>query len=221
MPWLEAYRRETAPDKCGPDWQRLHPKDKLVRMVFMEREHYVRTGPLGAIGRYVSVDPVSFPRGARVICRTSRGLEVGEVISRPVGLGPSSPNRGSIVRGMTDEDDFVWRRLTTHRDAAFSSCQRWLLERESNAILIDAEILFDARQIYFYFLGPTPAIDTEAISNLGAEYEAEIRFAEFADAVTHGCGPDCGTEQGGGCGDSCGGCAVADACKTARRGTAG
>ena len=39
--------------------------------------------------------------------------------------------------------------------------------------------------------------------------------AEFADTLTQGCGPDCGTEHGGGCSDGgCSVCSIASACGT-------
>ena len=50
-------------------------------------EHLVRVGCLGHVGRFSSLEPRMFARGTRVVCRTSRGLEVGEILSpveRPV-----------------------------------------------------------------------------------------------------------------------------------------
>ena len=42
-------------------------------------QHFVRIGLLGSVGRFASADSQRYPRAARVICRTPRGLEVGEV----------------------------------------------------------------------------------------------------------------------------------------------
>ncbi len=46
----------------------------------MSRHHFVRVGALGNVGRFTSVDAVAYPRASRVIVRTSRGLETGEVL---------------------------------------------------------------------------------------------------------------------------------------------
>src|SRR4051794_28895219 len=50
---------------------------------FMPRHHLVRVGVLGHVGRFTSVDATRFPRGARVVVRTSRGLELGEILAPP------------------------------------------------------------------------------------------------------------------------------------------
>jgi hypothetical protein len=87
------------------------------------------------------------------------------------------------------------------------------------AVLMDVEHLFDGQTLLFYFLGEiTPEL--EALTDELAElYELHVQFRRFAEAVTTGCGPGCGTEAatGGGC-TSCGtGCAVAGACSTRTR----
>ena len=48
----------------------------------MSAFHLVRFGLLGHVGRFAAVDAVRYPRRARVIVRSGRGLEVGEVLAR-------------------------------------------------------------------------------------------------------------------------------------------
>lgn len=185
-------------------------------MIALFSPYYVRVGPLGSLGRFVSVDPVRFRRGTRVICRTTRGLEIGEITAWIDAEPPTCPD-GTILRGMTPEDEFLWQRLNDRRDHAFQECQDMLKSFGISAVLIDAEILFDASSIYFYFLGEPPQTDSTLLASLAAQYESEIRFAEFAAAVEHGCGPGCGTESAQGCGDACSTCSVAQACRTKSR----
>ncbi len=79
------------------------------------------------------------------------------------------------------------------------------------ATLFEIEHLFDGRGLYFYFLGPvTPEIE-RLTGDLAEVYDAEAQFRRFTETLAEGCGPDCGTEKGGGC-DSCSVCAVAVAC---------
>lgn len=184
-------------------------------MIHISREHFVRVGVLGQVGRFTSVDAVSYPRQARVVCRTVRGLEIGQVL----GPSESSPNRdthsgdGSILRGVTVEDDLLLARLEKNRHSAFAACTKRLGEFACPAILVDVEHLFDGQSLFFYFLGDVP-VEVERFTRELAEcYEAEVQFRAFTDAVEQGCGPDCGTDKAGGCGDSCASCAVAAACK--------
>jgi cell fate regulator YaaT (PSP1 superfamily) len=155
----------------------------------------------------------------RVIVRTARGLETGEVLApcdAPVERGMGD---GAILRGMTVEDQLLEARLEKNRDRAFAACQQRLEELGIDATLLDVEHLFDGRQLYFYFLGEvTPAI--EAVTQELAEvYDSQAQFRQFADTLTAGCGPGCGTADasGAGCASCAVGCAITEACTTRRR----
>jgi hypothetical protein len=175
--------------------------------------HLIRVGALGHVGRFRSADGLRYARGQRVVVRTARGLEVGEVLAdEPQSAGDAD---GPLLRRMTDSDEMLAERLSRNRDAAYEACVRVLAERGSDAVLLDVEHLFDGRGLYFYFLGEVDAA-TEAISTeLAAAYDAEARFGQFADTLEQGCGPGCGTaEAKNGCGTAggCATCAVASAC---------
>ena len=49
----------------------------------MSRFHLVRVGAMGQVGRFAAVDAVRYPRHSRVVLRTRRGLEIGQVLSPP------------------------------------------------------------------------------------------------------------------------------------------
>ncbi len=181
-------------------------------------QHLVRVGAFGSVGRFLSPDAARFPRGSRVICRTDRGLEVGEVLS--AGDPASRATDGSLLRAVTVEDELVLARIQQRRDSAFAACQNLLTDREIPATLIDVEHLFDGRGLYFYFLGPpTSELDT-LTDELAETYEAEVQFRDYTRAVTEGCGPGCGTEEatGGGCGTgTCSTCSVSSFCSNRKR----
>ena len=172
----------------------------------------VRFGLPGYVGSFQSVDAVCYPRASRVICRTARGLEVGEVL-QSVARGPATD--GALLRGMTIEDDLLLARLDRDRDEAYRECCRLLDERRIEAVLMDVEQLFDGESLFFYFLGDvSPQLD-EVLEPLAERYAARIQFHQFAESLAHGCGPDCGTESAtGGCSDGgCASCAVSAACR--------
>ena len=176
--------------------------------------HFVRVGVLGHVGRFVGIDQTIHPRGRRVICRTRRGTEVGEVLSSSVSENRYESADGSLLRAVTVEDDLVLTRMDKNRDAAYHACVGLLSERNINATLMDVEHLFDGEALFFYFLGEvTPQIE-EITQSLAATYEAKVQFRQFADAVERGCGADCGTDSAEGCGTGCSNCAIADACKS-------
>lgn len=178
--------------------------------------HLVRYGLLGHVGRFSAVDAVAYPRRTRVVVRSQRGLEVGEVLAGPdgeaLGAGESS---GQILRRMSVQDDLLEARLERRRHEAFAACQRLLADAGQPAALVDVEHLFDGEGLFFYFLGDPPPAAVEVTQRLAETYEAAVEFRKFAETLAEGCGPGCGTEEAkgqGGC-DSCTSCAVAAACR--------
>ncbi len=175
----------------------------------------VRVGSLGHIGRFTSVDAVRYPRGTRVVVRTGRGLEVGEILAEPQGSDVESAD-GSILRGVTVADDLLLARLEKNRADAYEACAARLAQLSTPTVLMDVEYLFDGRTLVFYFLGEMTT-ELDALTNeLAGIYESRVQFRQFVDAVNEGCGPECGTEAAAGCKTCVSHCAVADACSAKR-----
>jgi cell fate regulator YaaT (PSP1 superfamily) len=177
---------------------------------------------MGHVGRFTSVDAVAYPRASRVIVRTNRGLEIGEVLITAEEMAVRGTTDGSILRGMTVEDELLVARLEKNRQKALDACTAKLAEQGIAATLFDVEHLFDGRSLFFYFLGEiTPQI--EAITaELAEVYDAAAEFRKFSETLATGCGPGCGTDEGaghagGGCTLCATACAVAGACGTKRK----
>jgi len=182
----------------------------------MGRHHLIRVGSLGRVGRFTAVDQTCYPRHARVIVRTSRGLELGEVLTPPSEELDAGRADGSLLRGVTLADELIEIRLERNRQAAFDACTARLAEHHLPATLMDVEHLFDGSTLFFYFLGETTPEVEALTAELAETYEAQVQFRKFTETLTEGCGPGCGTEEatGGGCSTCATGCAVASACST-------
>src|SRR5689334_13555481 len=109
----------------------------------MSRHHFVRVGIFGHVGRFTSVDAVAYPRASRVIVRTSRGLETGEILGSADDDLDRRTTDGSILRGMTLEDELLEARLEKHRQKALDACTAQLARSGIQATLLDVEHLFD------------------------------------------------------------------------------
>jgi hypothetical protein len=178
----------------------------------MSRCHLVRVGAVGSVGRFVAVDAAAYPRGCRVIVRTARGLELGEVLAPTAMPTERGQTDGSILRRVTVEDDLLAARLEQHRQEALEACSARLVELGLLAALVDAEMLFDGRTVYFYFLGEvTPELE-RVTDQLAATYDAVAGVSRFAQTLVEGCGPGCGTDAAAGCATCVTGCAVSAAC---------
>jgi hypothetical protein len=185
----------------------------------MARHHLVRIGKHGRVGRFSAVDAARYARGAEVVVRTARGLELGQVLAPPAGESPPGLGDGSLLRAVTSADRMLAARLDQHAPAAFSAVAARLAELNSSAVLLDVEPLFDGRTLVFHFLGDVPA---QVEAELADAYESVAQIRRFAETLVTGCGPGCGTDEapGGGCQSCATGCAVAGSCgtRTLRRG---
>ncbi len=172
---------------------------------------------MGLLGRYAAVDAAHYRPGRRVVVRTSRGLEIGEVLAPPSDHDQHSAD-GDLLRGMTVADELLAARLAQNRERAYEACASLLRAREMATLLVDVEHLFDGATLAFYFLGEPPAAVAELLAELAHAYDAEAQISQFADLLTQGCGPGCGTESatGSGCTSCATGCAVAGACSVPR-----
>lgn len=180
----------------------------------MSTTSLVRIGAFGQVGRYLSLEGRRFRHGDRVVCRTSRGLELGEVLgsSEPPPTDPAGPVvdcDGDILRGVTSEDDLLTVRLNQKRLAAIEACETLLAERQIPVTLMEVEQTLDGGTLVFYFLGEMSP-EVEAITaELAAAYEQTVQMKQFAKLLEEGCGPHCGTDAAEGCGTGCSSCAVA------------
>lgn len=170
------------------------------------QQYWVRVGLVGNVGRFRSLQAGSVPRGAQVICRTPRGLEMGELLS--VAEQPASAWDGDLIRQTTPEDQLLWQRLLRHQREALDACQRMLDQRGLPSVLLDVEPTFDGKSLYFYFLGDVSPEVSQVTAELAEAYDAVAQLGRFGEVLTSGCGPDCGTHEGS-CDSHCSGCAVA------------
>jgi cell fate regulator YaaT (PSP1 superfamily) len=185
----------------------------------MSRYHLVRVGAMGQIGRFAAVDAVRYPRRSRVILRTKRGLEIGDVLSPPDDRDDGRTFAdGELIRGVTVQDELLQARLEKNRQQAYTACTTMLADSGLPAVLVDVEHLFDGQGLFFYFLGEVGPELEGYTQRLAEAYEAKVQFRKFTETLIDGCGPGCGTEEAkgqGGC-DSCTSCAVASACGSKR-----
>ncbi len=150
---------------------------------------------------------VPLTRGDEIVCRTSRGIEMGAVLAAvpPDHLPAVSP--GKFIRRCRPEDQLLWQQLRALSVDASIACQQYLQERGASDILIEVEPLIDGRTLYFHFLGDPSDATERHIQELSDVYQKKVAASRFAELLEHGCGPGCGTKEKSGCGTS-GGCAV-------------
>lgn len=183
--------------------QTLPPTSETAHAV-----HYaVRVGMHGQVGRFLASDS-RYRRGTQVICRTARGLEVGQVLGDLEWSCPAGAHEfdGRIVRALAAEDQLFWQQLKLLAENAYAACQVWLSHSGLPDRLLDVEALLDGRTLYFHFLDGVSSPTEQQIAELVSIYQQTIASSEFAQLVEKGCGPGCGTTAAKGCGSACSTC---------------
>lgn len=177
--------------------------------------YLLRVGPHGHIGRFRADLERNFRRGERVLCRTTRGLELGVVLA-PVRELEGLSIDGKLLRPMSEGDELLWRHLQRLGEDTCQQCSAWLQEQNLDVVLLDVEPLMDGRTLYFHFLSEIDDRVQQYMDQLVGVYEQQVQQSQFAQMLEQGCGPGCGTasaKNGCGSGGGCAVCQVAGGCK--------
>lgn len=181
--------------------------------------YYCRVGQLGFVGKFRSAALKAWSRGDSVVVRTSRGIELGEVLSEAdflvESVGGNLDVDGKILRSTSVQDRRLMDELIDAATAIVPECEGLLRVRGLDDFLIDIEPLLDSKTVYFYFAGaPSERIES-LLSEFASAFERRVQQGKLARLIEVGCGPDCGTHEASGCSSDggCASCIVAKACR--------
>jgi len=197
-----------------------------------ESECLVRYGLTGHVGWFVVADELveELRRGQPVVIRTSRGMELGQVLIEPSAPPANAPRRAGedsigtfqVVR-LADADDLARRdRAERLREERFADCLALIAEAGWPIELIDVEPLLDPTTILHYL-----ALDDVDTALIRARFRTTRDYdVNFEDLTAPNAAPKqrCG---GGGCSrtkpaaaepekSDCSGCGVAELLKDRR-----
>jgi cell fate regulator YaaT (PSP1 superfamily) len=134
------------------------------------------------LGEFQPPEGATAARGQRVVIRTDRGLEIGDVLceATPRALEMlSEPTSGRILRPLTDEDRDVLQHLRESQGREFDTCQRFVNQRKLQMELVDVEHLFGGERIVFYFLAEKRVDFRELVKDLAREYQTRIEMRQI------------------------------------------
>jgi cell fate regulator YaaT (PSP1 superfamily) len=142
----------------------------------------VRHGVMRFLGEFEPRDAVRHPRGAKVVIRTDRGLELGDVLCEATPRAVeylSEPTHGVILRAATAEDVQQMERLADSERAAFDACCKSIAQRKLQMDLVDVEWLFGGERIIFYFLADKRVDFRELVKDLAREFQTRIEMRQI------------------------------------------
>jgi cell fate regulator YaaT (PSP1 superfamily) len=145
--------------------------------------HYiVRHGAMRFLGPFETRDGARYSRGATVVIRTERGLEIGEVLCEATPRAIeylSEPTGGTILRTLSGEDQQQCERISDAERAEFDAGFRCIDQRKLQMDLVDVEHLFGGERIIFYFLAEKRVDFRELVKDLAREFHTRIEMRQI------------------------------------------
>jgi cell fate regulator YaaT (PSP1 superfamily) len=145
-------------------------------------KYIVRYGAMRFLGVFSTRGGDRYGRNARVITRTNRGLEVGEVLcdGTPEATGHlSDASTGQILRLMTADDANELIHIQSQEPDEFQTCKRIVEKLGLQMELVDIEHLFGGERIVVYYLAEQRVDFRELVRVLAGEFQTRIEMRQI------------------------------------------
>ena len=163
-----------------------------------EKKMLIRYGKFGTVGWFVH-EETSMPKAhGKVMIKTERGLEIGEVIGRfcykagafkkseeaivdYYGQGPEQcpiTTGGKFVRYATEQDLREEKHINTNAKEELKKCMGFIKEMDLPMKLVDIEHIFGGERIIFYFTSETRIDFRELVKKLAKEFQTRIEMRQ-------------------------------------------
>jgi cell fate regulator YaaT (PSP1 superfamily) len=145
-------------------------------------KYIVRHGAMRLLGEFTAADGPAFDRGSRVVIRTERGQELGDVLcpSTPQAVAYlPEPTHGDIVRPMTDDDCRREESLRANSGKQFEAGARLVADHKLQMQLVDVEPLFGGERLIFYFLAEKRVDFRELVRAMAREFQTRIELRQI------------------------------------------
>ncbi len=144
-------------------------------------KYVVRFGAMRALGVMTSRAKDEFARGDQVVIRTTRGLEIGQVLCQATDDALShldqAPN-GNILRGVTPQDANEARHLESTKEEKLRTCQAVIDQFGLPMKLIDIEQVFGGERIVVYFLSEDRIDFRDLVKGLAAQLQTRVEMRQ-------------------------------------------
>lgn len=144
--------------------------------------YVVRHGVMRNLGVFTPRGQDKFIRGDRVVARTNRGLEAGEVLCEATDEAVaqlSEPKQGQILRRLSNDDIRDVRKLFEQERREFEVCQREIAKLHLEMQLVDVEHLYGGERVVIYYLAEDRVDFRELVKVLAAEFQTRIEMRQI------------------------------------------
>lgn len=131
---------------------------------------------------YSLKSPTEFARGAKVVARTNRGVEVGEVLGamNPVAeQAIDSAMTGSIQRRFSEEDQVELDRQNSEIPTLFNSCREAVGDLKLPMKIVDIEMFFGKERIVVYYVADARVDFRELVKILNSKLPCRVEMKQI------------------------------------------
>lgn len=145
-------------------------------------DYVVRFGAMRFLGVFKAPGGQEFARGTKVIARTERGLEAGEVLcmAEP-DLVERVPDlrEGQILRELTPEDELEIKRLGEQAQRELEVCRQTVAKLKLPMQLVDVEHIFGGERVVVYYLADGRVDFRELVRLLASEFQTRVEMRQI------------------------------------------
>ena len=148
----------------------------------MSNRYVVRYGVMRSLGVFTTGRGDTYGRGDRVIARTDRGLESGEILCEATDAvveKMTDPRRGQVLRAMSADDERDAQRLSEQQAREFELCRERITAFSLPMELVDVEHLFGGERIVIYYLSENRVDFRDLVKVLASEFQTRIEMRQI------------------------------------------
>ncbi len=137
------------------------------------------------LGIFTSPEDAIYPRGTKLIIRTSRGQETGvlltEVTEHNLAMLPDNLEEDRIIRVMTSEDELEEKRIRKNEAGEFARCKATILRvgLGGDMNLVRIEHIFGGERIIVYYVADGRVDFRELVKALASEFQTRIEMRQI------------------------------------------
>jgi cell fate regulator YaaT (PSP1 superfamily) len=142
----------------------------------------VRHGAMRLLGEFGAPPDLTVARGDRVVAKTERGQELGDVlcVATPQAVGKlPDPTRGDILRLMTGTDRQREEQIKQNAKKQFETGRKLVADHRLAMELVDIEVLFGGERLVFYFLADKRVDFRELVRAMAREFSTRIELRQI------------------------------------------
>ena len=152
------------------------------RIDIMSHTYIVRYGAMRFLGEFLGLRDQSHPRDQKVVIRSDRGQELGDVLCPATDRSAmflENPGRGEILRVASDDDLAAAAKLSARQQEGLVGCREFITKRRLQMDLVDVEAILGDERMIFYYLAEKRVDFRDLVKDLARAFQTRIEMRQI------------------------------------------